>query len=489
MLFQSLCNKEDGKNQPASSHFSALVLFLAVSLIFSVKALALQTVTLSWDPNQDVVTAGYNLYTDSGGPAPVATDVGNQTTATVAGLVEGSTYVFYVTAYDAAGVESSPSGSISYTVPLANTPPTALNKSVQTLQGQSAPVVLSGSDANGDPISLRIVTTPSHGALSGATPNVVYAPAVGFYGSDSFTYVANDGKIDSSPAVVSITVQRVNNAPVASSKSVQTLENQPVGVNLSGTDADGDPITFTVKSNPAHGTLSGTLPNLTYTPASNYSGSDSFTFTVSDGTLVSAAATVSITVSGVNSAPSAAVITANTVAGQSVTITLAGSDPNGDPLSYLLTSSPAHGTLSGTAPSLSYAPDASFSGADSFTYTVSDGTLTSYDATVTINVSALNHAPVASSQSVTTPQNTAATIVLLGSDPDGDALTYSISRNPYHGTLKVTGQTVIYTPTAGYYGSDSFKFKVSDGVLTSASTTVNITVKSSWTNLFLKRRR
>ena len=76
-----------------------------------------------------------------------------------------------------------------------------------------------------------------------------------------------------------------------------------LAINLVGSDSDGDPVTFMVVTNPMHGTLSGTLPNITYTPATNYNGSDSFQFKTNDGTHDSNIATVSITIDPVNDAP------------------------------------------------------------------------------------------------------------------------------------------------------------------------------------------
>ena len=88
-----------------------------------------------------------------------------------------------------------------------------------------------------------------------------------------------------------------------------------------------------------------------------------------------------------------------------------------------------------------------------------------------------NRAPKANDQSVTTPLNTPKDITLTGSDPDGDALTYKIVKQPEHGTLSGTGKNVVYTPDAGYTGPDSFTFTVNDGKVTSAAATVSITVE------------
>ncbi len=88
-----------------------------------------------------------------------------------------------------------------------------------------------------------------------------------------------------------------NTTPVAMAQSVSTAPNTAVGITLSGSDAENDSLTYSVVSAPANGTLSGTAPDLTYTPDSNYSGDDSFTFTVDDGNTVSDVASVSISVS------------------------------------------------------------------------------------------------------------------------------------------------------------------------------------------------
>src|SRR4029077_11274271 len=125
---------------------------------------------------------------------------------------------------------------------------------------------------------------------------LTYTPASLYSGSDSFTFKVNDSIVDSNVATVSITVTHVNHAPVATAQSVTTLEDTAKAITLSATDLDNDPLTYSVVVAPAHGTLSGTAPNLTYTPAALYSGSDSFTFKANDGIVDSNIATVSITV-------------------------------------------------------------------------------------------------------------------------------------------------------------------------------------------------
>jgi hypothetical protein len=132
----------------------------------------------------------------------------------------------------------------------------------------------------------------------------LYSPAANYNGSDSFTYVVSDGHGGQATGSVSVVINPVNDAPTANSQSVNTSSNTPVGITLTGSDVETAPsnLTFTITSGPAHGSLLGTGANRTYSPAPNYSGPDSFKFTVTDtgdgasAPLTSAEATVSITV-------------------------------------------------------------------------------------------------------------------------------------------------------------------------------------------------
>ena len=140
---------------------------------------------------------------------------------------------------------------------------------------------------------------------------------------------------------------------------------------------------------------------------------------------------------------------------------------------------PANGTLSGTAPNVTYTPNANFNGADSFTFTVSDGLATSAEASVSIDIGASDDPPTAEDQSVSTQVDVAVPITLTGSDPDGDPLTFAIVTGPANGSLSggLDGdELVTYTPNAGSTASDSFTFVVNDGTQDSALATVSITI-------------
>ncbi len=206
----------------------------------------------------------------------------------------------------------------------------------------------------------------------------------------------------------------VNDPPIADDQSVTTPEDTPVAITLTGADVDGDPLTYSVATGPSNGTLSGTAPNLTYTPNADYNGPDSFTFVANDGTVDSNVATVSITVTPVNNEPVADDQSVTTDEDTSVAITLTASDADGDPLTYSVSAGPSNGTLSGTAPNLTYTPNADYNGSDSFTFVANDGTVDSNTATVSITVNAVNDPPIADDQSVTTPEDTPLAITLTG---------------------------------------------------------------------------
>jgi uncharacterized membrane protein len=196
---------------------------------------------------------------------------------------------------------------------------------------------------------------------------------------------------------------------------------------------------------------------------------------LTDGTII-ASPTATLVVN--TQPPTANNQSVTTAEGPPLALKLTGSDPNTPalPLTYVVTSGPAHGTLTGTTPNLTYTPNAGYFGLDSFTYQANNPYLTSNTATVSIDVIA---PPTASNSSVSVAENTAQTIPLTASDPNSPAqpLTYIITSNPAHGTLSaVSGNTVIYTPSANFFGPDSFQFKVNNGTSDSQVATLLLTV-------------
>jgi hypothetical protein len=361
---------------------------------------------------------------------------------------------------------------------LLNIAPVAQSQTVTTAEDTAVAITLIANDVEGDPLTYGLITNPEFGTLSGTAPNLTYNPPADYYGSVSFTFKVGDGTAYSNEATVTISVTAVNDAPVAQSQTVTTAEDTGIAITLTATDVDDDPLTYGLIANPEWGSLSGTAPNLTYAPPADYYGSVNFTFKVGDGTAYSNEATVTISVTAVNDAPITEGQTVTIAEDTSAAITLAASDVDIDPLTYILVTPPTHGAAEAVENLVIYTPTANYNGPDSFTYKANDGHADSNIATVKIVVTAINDAPVAQDQTFTTAEDTPTTVNLAASDMDGDPLTYSIGTATVHGFLSIEGNVVSYTPEANFNGSDSFTFKANDGTVNSNEAMVSITINA-----------
>jgi len=243
---------------------------------------------------------------------------------------------------------------------VTNHSPLANDQAVMSAEDTTRAITLTGNDPDGDALTFSVVSAPSHGSLSGVAPNLTYTPTLNFNGPDSFTFKTNDGTADSNIATVSLTVSPVNDPPLANSQSVTTSAGTPLAIILSGSDVDGDALTFSVVSGPSKGVLSGSAPNLTYTPNSGFRGADSFTFTSRDGQVTSVAATISITVTDkvtissaiYNSRKAQLTVQATSSAGSGMTLTATAFDAGGNALGSVVMSYKSgkyQGTISGLA--------------------------------------------------------------------------------------------------------------------------------------------
>jgi hypothetical protein len=187
-----------------------------------------------------------------------------------------------------------------------------------------------------------------------------------------------------------------NHDPVANDDAASVAEDSganPIAVLTNDTDADGDTLTITAVTQGTNGSVVNNGTDVTYAPAPNFNGSDSFTYTIDDGNGATATATVSVTVTPVNDPPVAAPNSYSMNQDTTLTVAAPGvlgndSDIDGDTLSAVLVSSPAHGTPTPLAAdgSISYTPNPGFAGFDSFTYKANDGHADSNVVTVTIHV-------------------------------------------------------------------------------------------------------
>ncbi|MFO7936786.1 MAG: Ig-like domain-containing protein [Kiritimatiellia bacterium] len=269
-----------------------------------------------------------------------------------------------------------------------------------------------------------------------------------------------------------------NQPPTAFSLTYTITEDSPLDITFTGNDPESDPLTFSVVVPPDHGTLTGTPPQVTYQPLADYNGSDLFAFKANDGNLDSSNAIVNISITPVNDAPIAQDSAVTTDENQAVAVVLSSTDVDGDQLTYQIAENPAHGTLTGTEPILTYTPDSGYYGVDSFRYVAVDPQgATSDSAIVSITVNLVNEPPVAMPQSITLAENTYVAIVLAGTDPDDDQITFHVVETPAYGIVTNDASQLLYIPVTDHTGYDSFKFVAVDAFsATSTPATVSITI-------------
>nr|OEJ72561.1 hypothetical protein BH720_23960 [Desertifilum tharense IPPAS B-1220] len=394
--------------------------------------------------------------------------------------------------------------TVTLTVDSVNQPPVANDNSYNVNANSilTVPVatgVLSNdSDPENDPLSAILETAPANGNLTlNADGSFSYTPNPNFTGSDRFTYRANDGSLNSNLATVTLTVDSVNQPPVANDNSYNVNANSvltiPVatGVLSNDTDPENDPLSAILETAPANGNLTLNADgSFSYTPNPNFTGSDRFTYRANDGSLNSNLATVILTVDSVNQPPVANDNSYSVNANSVLTIPVAtgvlsnDTDPENDPLSAILETAPANGSLTLNADgSFSYTPNPNFTGSDRFTYRANDGSLNSNLATVTLTVDSVNQPPVANENEYTLNQNTVLAVNVADgvlsndTDPENDPLSAILVSNPTNGTLTLNPDgSFTYTPNPDFSGTDSFTYLANDGTNDSNIVTVSLTV-------------
>jgi VCBS repeat-containing protein len=448
---------------------------------------------LANDSDTDGDTLNSTLMTTSNGTLSLQSD-GSFTYTPVAAF--HGTDSFTYTASDGSGESTETTVTIAVNT-VANTTADSysVGEDAMLMIDAAAGVLDNDSDIDNDPLTAAIVTDPANGAvMMNEDGSFDYQPDNNFSGTDTFTYVANDGFGDSTETLVTITVDPANDAPVADDDEYTTpvgqalMVNASLGVLANDGDVDGDSLTVALQSSPANGSvaLSGD-GSFTYTPNGSFRGTDTFTYVANDGTVNSNEATVTITV---NSAAVAADDSYSVDEDTTLNIDAANgvldndNNVDGDALTVTVVSPPMNGQLMANADgSFSYTPNSDFVGTDSFAYVANDGTVDSAAAIVTITVNSANDAPQAAADQYSVDAESSIVVnandgVLANdSDAEGDSITASLVNGTIRGSLEFNADgSFTYTPNSSFSGSDTFVYEVSDGSLTSTTATVTITV-------------
>ncbi|MEA2874671.1 MAG: large repetitive protein, partial [Hyphomicrobiales bacterium] len=359
-----------------------------------------------------------------------------------------------------------------------------------------------------DTLSYSVAGLPA--GLTFADSTISGTPTNADVGSHSISVTANDGHGGSLTRAFSLSVANTNDAPVGTAATFTINEDTPLAGSVAGTDVDGDGLTFSLVAGSATNGVATVSPTgaFTFTPAANFSGDATFQFRANDGTVNSAAQTVTIHVTAVNDAPAAAGA-GNTASGNEDNTIIgsvpAGSDVDDATLTYELVTGPntaTEGTLTfNTDGTFSFAPILNFNGAVAFTYRVVDPHGAHSDPqNFTITVLAQNDNPVAVADVAPQAVIAGTSLVVdaahgvLANDTDVDGGTLSVSAMTGatdngttftvvgdHGTVVVNKATGAYTYTAlpatpPDYGTDSFSYTVSDGQGSTATSTLTVEV-------------
>jgi len=422
--------------------------------------------TATRQSDNEVVTIGFTGDTNSWGDPVLTFEIGGVTTVDTSTVVNSN--------------------------PVAVDQTLAIDENVISVKD----VLQGSSDSDSDSVSVKSVGAASNGTASLLNGEVMYTPDYNYSGTDSFTYTVTDGKGGIDTKTVNVTIAAVNEA-VDAINDTSTMEQDTLATVLdligNDTDSDGDSLTVTSVTSAANGTVSLDLGVVTYKPDANFSGSDSFDYTVSDGT-VTDTATATIIVTALNSGPVAVADSASVDEDLSIQIDVLANDTDadGDSLTVASVGDAQNGSVKLMMGYVFYTPDANFSGSDSFSYVAQDpeGAISSA-GTVTLIVNATNDAVVAVTDVVVLEQDSATlTIDVLGNDTDSesDAMTLVSVGSAGKGVVAMVGGKVTYTPTAGEIGSDTFTYVVgdldpTDGVTIQTTTVGTVEVTLSEANL------
>ena len=440
------------------------------------------------------------------GIAPAGTGLARSVTIIPVANQSGSTLIT-VTVRDEGN--NSASRTFTLTVSPVDDLPVAENQSVTTSENQDISFRLSGMDADNDVLTFRIITDPDQGALTGTPPDLTYTPDVNLNGNYSFTFVANDGTGDSDPATIDLTILAVNQSPTLDAIVDQSIseDSGELVVTLSGISAGptDEVQTVSVSAFSSDENVVGppvveyTSPNATgsirLSPATNASGEATITVTVSDdggtdlGGVDNVTRSFEIVVTAVNDLPTISSV-ASQVTDEDVSIVVAFtvSDVESEVSDLTLNGESSntvlvpHGNLvlggSGVDRTVTLTPAADQSGVTTVTISVSDDQGGQADQMFELTVNPVNDPPVANPQNVVVDQGITKSITLDGSDVESDSLTFSVLTQPTGGTLNGTAPDLTYTPNAGTTGSDAFTFGVNDSAADSGPATVQITINA-----------
>lgn len=374
-------------------------------------------------------------------------------------------------------------GSIIVNVIPVNDAPVASNDTLTINEDEVTTItpLLNDSDIDGDSLTVTSATALHGNVTINSNGTLTYTPTAHYNGIETISYCISDGQGGVDCATITITITPINDAPIASNDSITTNEDTPVSITplVNDSDVDGDTLTLTT-STASNGSIAVVNNTITYTPPANFTGVATINYCISDGNGGNDCATISVTVSPVNDAPVANNDSLTITEDQVSTLSPLDNDTDIDGDALSITSATAtNGTVvvndNGT---ITYTPNQDFNGVDTISYCISDPTGATSCATITINVSPVNDAPIANDDTVTTPEDTSVAVTPLINDTDVDGDTLSVtSATAQNGTVTIENNTITYTPNLNFNGVDEITYCINDGNggVDCAIITINVT--------------
>lgn len=356
------------------------------------------------------------------------------------------------------GVTGSSGSSAAPVTVLVAPPATTLTTRVGT-------AVTSATPANGSctGCSYAIGTAPHHGAASidGTSGALTYTPAAGYAGTDSFSYQVQD---PTTGLQVTGSVS-VSTTPAVGDDSYRIVAGTTLTADVTINDSCSDACTWALASGAPSGMTLSASGALSWTPGTSTIGTTSVTYSLTSAAVPTAPATGHVTIDVSGAADDAA----TTTTGAPVTIPVQANDPCGG-CTVVAVGNPAAGTAAlNSDGTITYTPMAAFSGTDSFTYTISNGTV--HDtANVGVTVT-----PTAVDDSLTVLENGSAQLLPLANDLCVNCRITALG-SPAQGSVSLTGDVVDYAPAGSYLGGDSFSYTLLDPAGDIAHGNVTVTV-------------
>ncbi|KAF7772352.1 hypothetical protein PCIT_a2411 [Pseudoalteromonas citrea] len=442
--------------------------------------------------DQDVEDASFsasNISLDNNGDYDLATvTVGDNGELTIAPKQDKNGKLsFTYTLADSEGLRSLPA-TVEVDIKAVNDAPVAIDNTAQIKEDGNIEINVLGNDIDVDseltPTSVTVVASPNNGTVKvTATGAILYTPNADFFGADNFTYTVKDaGGLVSNQAKVNITVEPVNDGPVILGEPATSVnEGEIYRFTPTASDLEGDTLTFTIQNQPVWASFDTTTGELTGRPTNGQEGSyDGIVITVTDGNTQTSLAPFAILVNALNDAP---IISGNpelTVKqDQAYSFAPAAADVDSNTLTFEISNQPSWATFDSETGLLTGTPNRDYVGSyPNIVISVSDGELSHSLAAFSIEVLAVNAAPVANNMQHTVKEDGTISFVASINDIDNDALTIQLQSQAQYGQVSVQNESFTYTPAPQFNGTDSFSFVASDGELSSEVATVTMTVTS-----------